>query len=231
MNERGPSVGEKISLPRAEVTLVLGIPADSDDATLLRALDVFESKNCKVSAAEQQARAEDRRLVIAAVNDGRLTEKSIDLWCGAMEKDRAANRAVLASLAPGLPPEKRLVVDPELEHAYNRVMSPFGGRPPVVAASSPAPGVVRSVPDRQAWARPNAVSAPIPEGAVITGGRPPWEWTEAEVQNAALWHQGLRGVGIDPPPGCSWTIPPIAGSAADIENAHLGTSHFQEWSQ
>jgi hypothetical protein len=212
----------------------LGLPSDSDDGTLLEKLDALAESTRRsevVSAAEREARAQDRRLVIAAVNDGRLTAKSIDLWCGAMQNDRAANRAVLASLAPGLPPAKKLVVDPDMESVYDRMMSPFGDRPlrsqVVAASSSPHGAAAAAMPDRRAFARPNAVCAPIPEDAEVTG-RPPWTWSEAEVQNAALWNQGFRGAGINPPPSYGWTVPPVPGSETDVENAWRGTGYYQD---
>jgi hypothetical protein len=227
-------VAEKFTVPRAQVARILGLPSDADDGTLLEKLDALAESTRRsevVSAAEREARAQDRRLVIAAVNDGRLTAKSIDLWCGAMQKDRAANRAVLASLAPGLPPEKKLVVDPDMESVYDRMMSPFGDRPlrsqVVAASSSPHGGAAAAVPDRRAFARPNAISAPIPEDAVITAGRPPWTWTEEEVRDAALWNQGFQA-GVKPPPSYAWEVPPVPGSEADVENAWRGTGYYQD---
>lgn len=53
-----------------------------------------------ISAAERQARADDRRIVIAAHNAGKIPSSRIEFWCEAMQKDRAGNRAIIAALAP-----------------------------------------------------------------------------------------------------------------------------------
>jgi hypothetical protein len=63
----------------------------------------------------------------------------------------------------------------------------------------------------------------------VTEGRPPWEWTDQEVRDAALWNLLGAGnrAGLKPPPSYGWTVPPVPGSASDIENAWRGTSYFQ----
>ena len=91
---------------RSEIIKLLGLPPDADDETVLRAVDDMvasqQATALPLSVAEKQARAEDRRTVLAAVNDGRIVPDRLDFWCQAMQKDRAGNRAVLASLASGL---------------------------------------------------------------------------------------------------------------------------------
>jgi hypothetical protein len=87
---------------RTELTKRLGLTSTADDAAVLRAVDDRIAGATPVSVAEKQARAEDRRTVLAAVADGRIADVRVDFWCQAMQSDRAGNRAVLASLAPGL---------------------------------------------------------------------------------------------------------------------------------
>jgi len=99
-----------IEVSRTELAELLGLAPDADDETLLRAMDGMAANQkaaahhqaAAVSVAEQRARAEDYRLVADAVEAGRISAGRVDFWCEAMRKDRSGNRAVLASLVPGL---------------------------------------------------------------------------------------------------------------------------------
>jgi hypothetical protein len=114
-----------VEVPRAKVVELLGLPADVSDEDLGRALtQALESAGeaALVSAAEAGARAEDRSIVTAAVNEGRLPATRIAFWLDALSRDRAGCRSVIASLAPGPKPPVP-VQDPDVEAGRQGVMA------------------------------------------------------------------------------------------------------------
>ncbi|CAG6851138.1 hypothetical protein PICSAR240_03912 [Mycobacterium avium subsp. paratuberculosis] len=203
-----------VNVPRAELARLVGVSPDVDDLTLQQAIDSKLAQNeaekhaHAVSAAEQRARADDRRIVIAAYNEGRIPQSRIDFWCEAMQRDRAGNRAILAALAPGLAPPEKLPTDPQIEHVHAKVLARMGIRPPAsaptsqtVAASSPPPSP--GVDDL------GIPIAPLPPPVRIVHGKDPATWSKEERDNALLYGLGPRFAaaaaarGIPRPPGGS----------------------------
>jgi hypothetical protein len=194
-----------MEVPRAEVVELLGLPADVSDEDLGRALtQALESAGqaALVSAAEAKARAEDRSIVTAAVNEGRLPATRIAFWLDALSRDRAGCRQVIASLAPGIPPAVK-IEDPDVEHARQGVMAALGRagvkEPPrqvaAAAAPLPAPGVVV---DSIAGSL-----SQIPPPVRFTSGKPPETWSKRERDDAFI-HAAfpmLRGAVPKPPGG------------------------------
>ncbi|WP_156749202.1 hypothetical protein [Mycobacterium sp. 1482292.6] len=129
----------------AELARIVGVDPGSDWETIRAAADKLLAEDAARRKAENRSQvekvleAEDRRLVAAAVNDGRLTAQSAQSWRDALKRDRPGNRLVLASLAPGIRPDGRIgAADPDsdLEDVYNRLMAPWlGGQTKSVAAS------------------------------------------------------------------------------------------------
>lgn len=208
-----------VDVPRAEVLRLLGLPADSDDATMQaeldRQLDQIERDldRQRVSAAERLARAEDRRIVHAAVNDGRLTPGKVEFWCEALQRDRDRNRQVLAALAPGLPPDRKLPVDPEAEQVHRNILRRLGVQEParqVQAAADEQPSPYqRAVRNSDKFADSSSVKRddlgfPIPDfprPQLVSRGKPIEEWTEQEKADAVQRQLGQRfHPGTKPPP-------------------------------
>jgi hypothetical protein len=168
---------------RAALAGRLGLPATADDETLLRAIDKMiaareAGKRAEtVSAAEQSARAEDRRIVVAAHKAGKIPASRIEFWCDAMAKDRAGNRYVLASLAPGLPQlgnqQMQTADDADMANAYAKIT----GIP--LARATHASSLPRTAPTVQ--------TQPAPDDALYT---------------EAAWQMGpLLRAGLEPPAG------------------------------
>jgi hypothetical protein len=194
-----------MEVPRAEVVELLGLPADVSDEDLGRALTkALESagERALVSAAEGQARAEDRTIVVAAVNEGRVHPTRIQFWLDALQRDRAGCRQVIASLVPGLKPAVP-IEDPDVEVARQGVMASLkrmGVDPPprqVAAAVAPLPPpgvVVDSIAGSLSQ---------IPPPVRLTSGKPPETWSKRERDDAFI-HAAfpmLRGAVPKPPGG------------------------------
>ena len=209
-----------VDVPRAEVLRLLGLPADSDDATMQaeldRQLDQIERDldRQRVSAAERLARAEDRRIVHAAFNEGKIGGNKVEFWCDALQRDRDRNRQVLAALAPGLPPERKLPVDPEAEQVHRNVLRRLGVQEParqVQAAAddglTPYQRAVRDADTRRKAEKRVTYDdlglpiPPIPAPQVVSKGKPVEQWTEQEKADALQRQLGQRfWPGTKPPP-------------------------------
>jgi hypothetical protein len=200
-----------MEVPRAEVVELLGLPADVSDEDLGRALtQALESAGqaALVSAAEAKARAEDRSIVTAAVNEGRLPATRIAFWLDALSRDRAGCRQVIASLAPGIPPAVK-IEDPDVEHARQGVMAALGRagvkEPPrrvdAAAAPLPAPEV--------AFDSIVGTMSTIPAPVRIVRGKDPLTWSDAEKNNATARQMfpGIRHL-LPPDPGSAGTYLP-----------------------
>ncbi|WP_406813975.1 hypothetical protein [Mycobacterium sp. M23085] len=209
-------MAEEIQVPRSEVTRLLGLPADASDAAIAAEMEVAMARRKAVEAAsaeEQRLRAEDRRLVNAAFNDGRITNDSREKWVRYLASDRAANRVLLASLAPGLRPDERIVIDPELEQIHDRVVGRLGINPAVT--STPAPRTVAASyqpPSASGTPVVDMLGVPIPQvppPVRISKGTPPEQWTEKQRQDAMLRRLGPRFYpGTErPPKGDVWYQP------------------------
>jgi hypothetical protein len=136
---------EMVQVPRAEIAELLGLPADTPEDVLLRkfyegaaALAVQEEAQA-VAAAEAAACAEDRRIVNAAYNAGKFPASRVEFWTDALKRDRERNRALVASLTPGLVPVEKIAADTDVEAVHNKVIGQLGfapkSSPRAVAAS------------------------------------------------------------------------------------------------
>ncbi|WP_260737022.1 hypothetical protein [Mycobacterium sp. SMC-2] len=203
-----------VNVPRTEIVRVLGLSADVDDKTLQRALEVrlaaieADKGAAAVSAAEQRARAEDRSIVMAAYNVGKIPASRIEFWCDALQKDRAGNRSVIAALAPALPPREKLAADADLERTHRQVMArlgiiqqPPGQQPPrTVAAAARVPHPydpsVRPPVDGLGNPLPG-----IPPPVRYYQGKDPSTWTPEEQSNWFMHRLGGRfAQGVPRPP-------------------------------
>lgn len=226
-----------VRVPRAEIVRLLGLSPNVDNVTLQREMDSAlarirtDKAAAAVSAAEQRARAEDRRIVIAAYNEGKITQSRIDFWCSAMQRDRAGNRAVLASLAPGLPPAEKLPVDPDVEHVHGKVLTRLGiaprpatARPQAVTASSQPPSPNSTMRDSLGLPIPG-----VPAPVRLVHGRDPATWTRQERDDAVLYALGGRFAaaaaarGIPRPPGSAGYYQPSPNDVSYYDEA------AQEW--
>jgi hypothetical protein len=200
----------KIKVPRSEITELLGLPHNVDDATLETEFQkaIARLKETELAAArsseEQRLRAEDRRLVNAAYADGRIVNR--DNWAAALAANRRENRALLASLASGLRPDEQVVVDEELEQTYGKVMARLGIKPPpprpnaprTVAAASPQTSPSSSAPMLDSVGIP---LAQLPAPVRISKGTPPEQWDDRQRQDALLRRMSPRlWPGTKPPP-------------------------------
>lgn len=197
-----------IQVRRSEVTELLGLPADVDDKTLHAAMEAAVSSQKAREAAgaeEQRLRAEDRRLVNAAYNAGKIVHR--DNWIAALAVNRQENRALLASMAPGLPPEHQVAVDAELETTHRAVMGRLGiGSVPAEKPSPPrtVAAALDQAPPGRGGQPVDGLGIPlpgIPPPVRISKGTPPEQWTERQRQDAMLRRLGPRfWPGTEPPP-------------------------------
>jgi hypothetical protein len=221
-----------VEVPRAEVVELLGLPADVSDEDLGRALtQALESAGeaALVSAAEARARAEDRSIVAAAVNDGRLHPTRLAFWLDALQRDRAGCRQVIASLMPGLKPVVP-IEDPNVEIARQGVAAALkrvGINPPprpvaAAAAPLPAPGVVTD----SIGGSLSQIPAPV---QFTTSGRAPAEWTQAE-RNAETVKQMFPWMApkIGPAPGTTFTYVPTGNETHLPQQAADGSIEWVE---
>jgi hypothetical protein len=206
-----------IEVPRAEVAKLVGLPADATDEELQKAMaEVAASQKAReaesvAAAAEAREAAQDRRIVAAAVADGRLPASRAEFWCAALKNgNREANRAVVASLAPGLRPAERVAAETEMDRVHNKVMAQLG-----VVPTNPLRSVAASG-DPHADLRERAVLdvfglpvAQTPAPVLIERGVDPADWTPKQAQDAMLrrlgprFHPGTQA----PPKGDVWFQP------------------------
>jgi hypothetical protein len=195
--------GNKVTVDRVEVARLLGLPDDTDDETLSRVLaDRFTT-----TEEERQARAEDRGLIAAAFNDGRISKGRIGVWEDAMRRDRGAAREVLACLMPGLPPKEPMSADAGVEAVHAQLMSRLSpnasagvAAPPKRTVGASAPPAVAPAPRDGLGIEKPAVPAPVNRSR----GKHPSTWTDEERQNYLLHKLGPRfSQGVPQPP--AWT--------------------------
>jgi hypothetical protein len=211
----------KVNVPRAKVAELLGLPADTDEETLRQALSdaaaaIDAQKHAQaVSAAEARACAEDRRIVIAAYNNSKIPANKIGFYQDAMSRDREGIRAILASLASGLPraENEKIAGDADVQAVHDRVMGRLGIKPTstpprTVAAADHRPTVVgggASAPPAPA-PRLDDLGLPLPDvprPILIKKGTDPSEYTkEQQYQDFAhrLGGKFTRGVPRPPAP-------------------------------
>jgi hypothetical protein len=194
----------EIAVPRAEVAKLVGLPADATDEELqkamadLLAVQAAQEAESVAAAAEAREVAEDKRIVAAAVADGRLPANRAEFWCAALKNgNREANRAVVGMLTPGWRSPERVALDNDLERIHAKVMAQFGGapQPRTVAASDGfgrQPGENLPAPYR---------SPDVPAPVVIQKGVSPADWTPKQAQDAMLRRLGPRfHPGTEAPP-------------------------------
>lgn len=212
-----------VHVPRDEVVRLLGLSPDVDDETLQRELavqlaEIEAAKQAqRVSAAEQLARAEDRRIVLAACNAGKFPPHRIEFWCDALQRDRENNRALLAALAPGLRPGEQPVVDEEIDATHRRILERLGIRAPhTVAASAGTTTYQQAVRNADKFGRSSGERAAdpyvipdVPAPQRVSRGKPMSEWTDQERADALQRRLGPRfHPGTQPPPkGDKWYWP------------------------
>jgi hypothetical protein len=195
----------KVTVPRAEVAELLGLSPDVSDEELHKAFaDAAAALDAKkrgqaADAEEQRLRAEDRRLVNAAYNDGRIVNR--DNWAAILATNRRENRALLASLACGLPPEQKVTVDEGLETTHRKVLSRLGIQPapasPRTVAASESPQADQALYDVLGQKMPPAIPAPV----VIRKGVDPADYTR-EQQYSDFAHKlgPVFSAGVPRPP-------------------------------
>jgi hypothetical protein len=179
----------KVSVPRAELAALVGLTADADDETLQKAIDekLIETNTQRVAASAAQLEADDRRLVEAAIQQGKFGPSRREHWLHALKQDRDGAKSVIAVLAAvpqaftGQP-----AFDPEIE----RVSAITTGRP-----YEPAPAPQAAV---QAAA---AQRAPSQRGTdPVTSMQELNAAIEADPQmHRAVWAIGGPGFGLKKP--------------------------------
>lgn len=199
----------KINVPRAELTRLCGLPADADDETLSKAmaelLAAAEARKAQsvAAAAEQQLVAEDKRIVAAAINDGRLPVDRAAFWLDACARDRS-NRQIIASLAPGLQPAEKIAADSQAEATHAKLMARLGlgPEPRTVAASFGDWGDTYGAPSP--YATPET-----PAPVLLSKGTAREDYSREEKYQDFIDKLGLsRRLGVPkPPPGDSWYVP------------------------
>jgi len=244
-----------VSVPRAEVCELLGVSPDTDDATLQRLLAESSARHqgreeaAVAASAEARLQAEDRQIVAAAINDGRIPVARREFWLDALQRDRGGNRVVLASLASGLPPAEKVAEDSDVERVHARIMAslgiPTGKRQAprtVAAAQAPSQGVAETPyqsalrrraeePSQLYQAAPSqpgdtvrdVLGVPIPGVPApvrLVRGKDPATWTQQERDDAALWHLGPAfRRGLKPPPGGAGYYRPSPNDVSSYDEA------------
>ena len=216
-----------------EIAQLLGLPPDVDDATLSAAVEeaLARQKNRKVAAArnsdEERLVAEDKRIVAAAIDDGRLSLTSRERWLNALESDRATNRTMLASLAPGLRPTEQVVADVELEQMHGQAMARLGitdSRPSrTVAAASP------QAPRTPSGASVHMLGMPLPGGPApirIVRGKPPAQWTAEDDQSGPGSGWGAVSGRAELPPGSEGVYQPSPNDTYEWVETGNGQGEF-----
>ncbi|WP_142256613.1 hypothetical protein [Mycobacterium colombiense] len=210
----------------AELARIVGVDPASDWETIKAAADKLLAEDAAKrsaqnrSQAEKVLEAEDRRLVAAAVNDGRLTAQSAQSWRAALKRDRPGNRLVLASLAPGIRPDGRIGPDPDsdLEDVYNRLMAPWlGGQTKSVAAS------------RSQSQLPRHTAPWRPSNSAEMTGRSEADIDADPTYRHVAWNLGARfRDGLKPPESTYYGIPAINDDYTPelIENGD-GTAYWK----
>lgn len=186
----------KINVPRAELCELCGLPADADDETLSRRMaELLAAREAGqaqavAAAAEQQEIAQDKRIVAAAINDGRLPAERATFWLDALKRDRG-NRVIIASLAPGLKPAETVAADAESERTHTKLMARLGLAPePRTVAASADPFADQR--ERQVLDAFGLPVAQTPAPVVIQKGTDPADWTREQRADAMQRKLGPR---------------------------------------
>lgn len=178
---------DSVSVPVAEVRRLLGMPADSTEAAVRAELD----KVLAAPAMRQNTQA-DGAAVAAAIADGRITEGRAAFWMNALLEDPKGARAVLASLAPGVPAAALPRPESDGERVEREVLARLGLKPSPKPVKAAGPQPVRMPPG-------------APSGSIRGGGNPA-DSTRQETDDAHMWALGqrFRG-GLEPPKSQGFT--------------------------
>lgn len=217
---------------RNEIAELVGLKPDASDATIRAAIaEVLASRRDSGDAARRERAlvADDQRLVTAAIADGRILASRAQHWRHALATDREANRALLAVLAPALPPSLRDVrasqaqsPTAELDHILGKLGLPVTGPRGTVHAAAQSPAPAPSSPHVRASA-PATQMAPAPRTSPFTEPllpqpkRPVIEFTHKEMSDEIL----RRVLG----PRASRNVPPRPA------NWHLTTVNALQWNE
>lgn len=196
-----------IKKPRAEICALLRLPPDVDEETLNAE---FQKANARldaakeakaVAAAEARLVAEDREIVNAAISAGKFGKDRAQFWIDACARDRANNRAAIASLAPVLADRSRAAgVDPEAEAVHAQVLARLGlaPQPRTVAASGDPQADLR---ERQVLDLVGLPTGQTPPPVLLRKGTDPADYTpEQQYQDFAHKLGGLFAVNVPKPP-------------------------------
>lgn len=197
-------MADEIAVPTAKIAELLGLPPDTPESELRQAMaDLLAAHEAReadaiAAAAEQRLQAEDKRIVAAAINDGRLPADRATFWLDACKRDRTTNRAVISMLAKGLPPAAKVAADADLQRVHGKVMAGLG-LPTNPLRSVEAAGGFGQQPGETLPAPYRNPACPAP--VVIQKGTSPADWTPKQTQDAMLRRLGPRFFpGTEPPP-------------------------------
>jgi hypothetical protein len=210
-------MADEKAVPRAELAALLGLPPDTDEATLRRAMaDLVATHEAReadaiAAAAEQRLQAEDKRIVAAAINEGKLPKDRFEFWCSALQQDRPKNRSIISVISPArppLPPAERVGVDGDLQRVHAKVMAQLGVPQPLrsVAASGDPQADLRERAVLDAFGLP---VAQVPPPVLLRKGTSPADYTpEQQYQDFAHKLGGKFTEGVPrPPAGDTWYAP------------------------
>jgi hypothetical protein len=194
-----------IEVPRTEVCKLLGLPSDVDEETLnaefqkaITRLNAAKEAEA-IAAAEARLVDEDKRIVAAAVAAGKFGPQRAQFWIDACKRDRANNRAVIASLHPVL--ADLAGIDPEAERVHAQIMARLGlaPQPPRTVAASGDPWAGRR--ERAVLDEVGLPVAQVPPPVLIQKGVDPADWTREQEYQYFSHKIGLgRRLGVPKPP-------------------------------
>jgi hypothetical protein len=156
-------MGEHVAVPIQELIEMLGLPADATREQIAAAMDEITAEG-EALELERQFEAEDVRIVAAAMYDAKIPVARGEVWLNALKLDRVTNRALIASLAAGIPTE----------------------------ASSRAARALLTTRSSRASASPASADADLRPARIVTG-KDPEKWTAQDYDEAALFKMGVRG--------------------------------------
>jgi hypothetical protein len=157
-------VGEQVAVPIQELIEMLGLPADATYEQIIAAMDEVSAQG-EALKAERGLEAEDVRIVAAAIRDAKIPIDRHEFWLNALKRDRASNRALIASLGAGIPTEAT-------SRAARALLATRSSR----ASASPAPADADQRPVR------------------IVTGKDPQTWTAQDHDDAILAKLKTPGV-------------------------------------
>lgn len=226
-----------VNVPRAELAALVGLSHDVDDETLNAAIANMvgqrQAREAAVARATAEARAEarlqaeDRQIVAAAINSGKINSSRAQFWVDALKRERPGNRAIIASLASGLPPAEKVAADADLERVHDGVMARLGlpaGKPAgsartVAASQHPAPLPPTPMVDSLGIPIPG-----VPAPVRLVRGKDPAHFTSEERDNGLLYALGGQFAAAAAARG----IPRAPGAAGYYQPSPNDHSYYDE---